>query len=165
MSDSEQLPNTPTNPFDLNQLRDLFELMQEHEVNEVELHDADQCIRVQRGAVSAVPAPIVAQPQALPAATGAPAGGSAADASDDDDRFIYIKSQLVGTFYSRPKPEAEPYVRVGEVVELGSTVCIIEAMKVFNEVEAEISGRVVSILVEDGEHVDYDKPLIKLEKA
>jgi acetyl-CoA carboxylase biotin carboxyl carrier protein len=77
--------------------------------------------------------------------------------------IAYVRSPMVGTFYSRPNPKAEPYVRLGDLVSPESVVCVIEAMKVFNEIPAEVRGRVVAVLVDDEEPVEFGKPLFKVE--
>ena len=97
----------------------------------------------------------------------APAGPTAATAATgpvaDAANIKTILSPMVGTFYARPNPNSEPFVKTGDHVEANTTVCIIEAMKTFNEIPAEIRGKIVAVLVEDGEHVDTDKPLFKVE--
>ncbi|MBI1932777.1 MAG: acetyl-CoA carboxylase biotin carboxyl carrier protein [Ignavibacteriales bacterium] len=82
-----------------------------------------------------------------------------------EDNFHVIKSPIVGTFYRAPAPDADPYVQVGEIVNPGSVLCIVEAMKLMNEIECDIDGKIVQILVEDGTPVEYNQPLFKIEKS
>jgi acetyl-CoA carboxylase biotin carboxyl carrier protein len=93
-----------------------------------------------------------------------PVGGKPT-AVGDGPNIALIKSPMVGTFYTRPNPKAEAYVKVGSKVDTTSTVCIIEAMKVFNEIPAEVRGTIVAILVEDGEAVEFEKPLFKVDTS
>lgn len=86
-------------------------------------------------------------------------------AAADVPGIVVIKSPMVGTFYSRPNPKAEPYVKVGDRVDTTTVVCIIEAMKVFNEIPAEVRGKVTALLCEDGEAVEFDKPLFKVDTS
>ena len=97
------------------------------------------------------------QPQAAPAA--APATPSAKKEEEDDANYVAIKSPMIGTFYRKPSPDKPNYVSVGDEVKNETVVCVIEAMKLFNEIEAEISGKIVKILVDDGSPVEYDQPL------
>ncbi len=83
----------------------------------------------------------------------------------DSPNTVTIKSPMVGTYYSKPNPKAEPFVKVGSKVDVNTPICIIEAMKVFNEIPAEVRGTVTAILVEEGEAVEFDKPLFKVEKS
>lgn len=157
--------------FDVNRIRQLIELMNEHELNEIDLRNADRRIRLRRGAtdvaVLASP-PMANMPMAAPA-VAAPApvapAPTAAPAPVADDKAIFIKSPMVGSFYSRPKPTAASYVKVGDIVQPDTIVCLIEAMKTFNEMPAGISGKVVEVLVKDEEPVDVNKPLFKLIPA
>jgi acetyl-CoA carboxylase biotin carboxyl carrier protein len=146
--------------FELDRIRRLIELMKEHELSEVDLRQAEQRIRLCRGSIAepsvGVPAP------ALPAAAPPPVAAPSS-AAEEDPHIVYIKSPMVGTFYTRANPNAESYVRVGEHIDESTTVCIIEAMKVFNEIPAEISGRIVAVLVDDEEPVDFGRPLFKVD--
>ena len=99
---------------------------------------------------------------AAPAAPLAAASPAPAASSDADSDLLVIKSPMVGTYYERPNPESEPFVKVGQEITAETTVCIIEAMKVFNEIAAEISGTVVSVLVQNEEAVEFGKPLFKV---
>ena len=109
----------------------------------------------------------VPQVQAAPvAAAPAPAAEAPAkEAADDESKYIAIKSPMIGTFYRKPSPDKPLFVNVGDDVNEGSVVCIIEAMKLFNEIEAEVSGKVVKILVEDGSPVEYDQPLFLVDPS
>ena len=152
--------------FDVKKIRELIELMQDHELNEVDLKQADQRIRLRRGpegqpvtyAAPAAAAPVTA---AAPAATSA-AAAPAAPANDDT---ITIDSPTIGTFYSRPKPDAADYVKVGDVITEDTIVCIVEAMKMFNEIPAGVSGKIVEVLVNNEDPVDNNKPLFRVAKS
>ena len=157
--------------FDEARFLRIVELMKEHDLAEVDLRDAEQRICIKRGGMAPAmggqmapgfmpPAYMQPPPAAPPAA--APAAPSAAVEADDSN-LIVIKSPMVGTYYSKPNPKAASYVKVGDHVEPETTICIIEAMKVFNEIPAEISGKVVAILVGDEEPVEFGKPLFRID--
>ncbi|QEG23230.1 Acetyl-CoA biotin carboxyl carrier [Mariniblastus fucicola] len=150
-----------TSIFDISRLRELIELMQEHELNEVDLKQAEQRIRLRRGP-DGVPVAYSAAPAAAPAsAAPAPAAGDSAPAADDNS--VYILSEAVGTFYSKPKPDKPNFVKVGDQVTEDTIVCLIEAMKLFNEVPAGLSGTIKEILVKDGDAVDHGMKLFRVE--
>ena len=105
-------------------------------------------------------------PAATPSApTAASEPAQAAPAAEDASKYVTIKSPMIGTFYRTPNPDAEAFVNVGDNVSVGQTVCIIEAMKLFNEIESEVSGKVVKILVENSSPVEYDQPLFLIDPA
>lgn len=109
-------------------------------------------------------APQVATP--APAPTPAPAAKQAGEAAaEDNSKYITIKSPMIGTFYRRPSPDKPIFVNVGDEVSEGQVVCIIEAMKLFNEIESEVSGKVVKVLVEDNSPVEYDQPLFLVDPS
>jgi acetyl-CoA carboxylase biotin carboxyl carrier protein len=165
--------------IDLAQLERLLSFMSEHGLEEFEYAHGDLRIRLKK----AIAPPLAAPSRALPAArefaspgTAAPveptasesappaaseSSASAPPTSSADDLHV-IKSPIVGTFYAAPNPEAGPFVKLGDTVEAGQTVCIIEAMKLMNEIEADISGEVVRTLVENGQPVEYGEPLFAL---
>ncbi|MDB2686286.1 acetyl-CoA carboxylase biotin carboxyl carrier protein [Mariniblastus sp.] len=147
--------------FEVKKIRELIELMQEHELNEVDLKQADQRIRLRRGPEGQ---PVTyAQPQAAaPPVAAAPTAAAAPVAPADDS--LTIDSPTIGTFYSRPKPEESDYVKVGDVVTEDTIVCIVEAMKMFNEIPAGVSGKIVEVLVKNGDPVDNNKPLFRVAK-
>jgi acetyl-CoA carboxylase biotin carboxyl carrier protein len=145
--------------FDVKRIRRLVELMNEHELAEVDLRQADQRIRIRKGGE-----PIITTSAPRPAESVPPAAGtSPSNAPAADEALLLVKSPMIGTFYSAPSPDAPPYVKVGDHVGPTSTVCTIEAMKVFNEIPAEVSGQVVAVLVENGEPVEFGQPLFKID--
>ena len=146
--------------FDLVRIRDLISLMEECGLSEVDLKQAEQQIRLVRGGLApASPAPAApVQPTPLPAAVPAMPTATA-----DASNINLIKSPMVGTFYSKANPKSEDFVKVGSKVSADTVVCIVEAMKVFNEIPAEVSGTIVEILVRNEEAVDFDRPLFKVD--
>lgn len=152
--------------FDVRRVRRLVELMIEHELTEIDLRQADQRIRLKKGGdqIVTVAAPTAAA-HAVPAAAApsSPAASSAPSTAVDDASIVTIKSPMVGTFYTSPSPEAPPFVKVGDRISAKSTVCVIEAMKVFNEIPSDVSGQVVAVLVDNGEPVEYGHPLFKID--
>jgi acetyl-CoA carboxylase biotin carboxyl carrier protein len=169
--------------IDLGQLERLLSFMSEHGLEEFEYAHGDLRIRLKKAIApqSAAPARVAlpAVPEAavpgLPArpeastegsvSTAAPATSSATPPATPADDLHVIKSPIVGTFYAGPSPEAGPFVKVGDTVAAGQTVCIIEAMKLMNEIEADMSGQVARILVENGHPVEYGEPLFALRPA
>lgn len=157
--------------FDVERIRQLVEMMKEHDLNEVSLKHGDRRIRLRR---KDEPAPVVvsapaAAPGVIPAVAAAPVPAAApatptppAEAVDGDNISV-VTSPMVGTFYSKPNPNAETYVKVGDHVEADTIVCVVEAMKMFNEIPAGISGKVVAVLVKNEEAVDVNKPLFKVD--
>jgi acetyl-CoA carboxylase biotin carboxyl carrier protein len=156
-------PN-PEEVFDIERIRQLVELMEQHGLTEIDLRHEEQRIRLRRGGeeLSAPAAPLPPLPVVNVPPTPVISPGKRAD---DDASIVLIKSPMVGTFYGRPNPEAEPFVKVGTHVSADTTVCIIEAMKVFNEIPAEVSGTIVAILADDEEPVDFGKPLFKVDTS
>jgi acetyl-CoA carboxylase biotin carboxyl carrier protein len=149
--------------FDVKRIRRLVELMNEHELSEVDLRQGDQRIKIRKGHEPVVTVSPAAPPPAA-ATPAAPAPAPAASAAKGDDPNVaVVKSPMVGTYYSSPSPDAAPFVKVGDHVGPSSTVCVIEAMKVFNEIPAEVSGQIVAILVENGEPVEFGQPLFKVD--
>jgi len=155
--------------FDVRKIRRLVELMHEHDLSEMDLRQGDTRIQLRRGGepvASGPPAPPataawgVAPAQAGPAeeATSAPAESPAVE-----EHIALITSPMVGTFYAASDPDAPPYVNVGDHVGPETTVCIVEAMKVFNEIQAQVSGKIAAVLVENGEPVEFGQPMFKVD--
>ncbi len=146
-------------PVDLERLRELAEIATEFDLAELEL-DACGGVRVVRRAAGAP----VAMPASLPPSpihVAAPAE----KATKPAETGTLITSPFVGTFYRAPAPEAPPFVDVGQSVRKGQVVCIVEAMKLMNEIESEFDGKILDILVKNAEHVEYGQPLFRIEKA
>ena len=160
MCAAQRSPDKSVDIFDVKKVRQLIELMQEHDLSELDLKQADNRVRIRRGGeVVAYSAP--AAPVARPAA--AAAEPAAAKEFAADARMLVIKSPMVGTFYKASGPDSAPFVKVGDRIGPEKTVCIVEAMKVFNEIPAGVSGQVVAILVENGAPVEFGQPLIKVD--
>jgi acetyl-CoA carboxylase biotin carboxyl carrier protein len=149
--------------FDVKKVRRLVELMKEHDLAEIDLRQGDQRVRLRRGGEPVITTGGVPMAYASPGqARGAAEGKSTASASSASDLAV-IKSPMVGTFYVASSPDTPPFVKVGDHVGPESIVCIIEAMKVFNEIPAEISGQVAAVLVENGAPVEFGQPLFKVD--
>ncbi|MCA9159708.1 MAG: acetyl-CoA carboxylase biotin carboxyl carrier protein [Planctomycetales bacterium] len=146
--------------FDLARIRDLIALMEESNLSEVDLRQNEQQIRLVRGGVAAAPA---VPPAAIPVPPVATHAVAAPTVVADGGHIKVIKSPMVGTFYSRSSPKAEDFVKVGSKVSTDTVVCIVEAMKVFNEIPAEISGTIVEVLARNEDAVDFDRPLFKVD--
>jgi acetyl-CoA carboxylase biotin carboxyl carrier protein len=150
------------------ELRRLIRLVQRTGIGELEVSAGGRAVRI-----SAVPgtAPAVAvpAPPVAPAQSHGPAGGNAGAgapaAPGKSERFVAITSPMVGTFYRAPAPDADPYVEVGSMVEIGQTVCIVEAMKLMNEIESEVRGRVTELLVENAQPVEFGQKLFLIDPA
>ena len=111
-------------------------------------------------------APVAAAaPAPAPAAAPAPAPAPAPTPAEDTSNLIEVKSPMIGTFYRRPSPDKDVFAEVGDVIKPGDTVCVIEAMKLFNEIEAEVQGKIVKVLVEDNSPVEYDQPLLLIDPS
>lgn len=146
-----------TDVFDMRKVRKLIALMKEHDLTEIDLKQADSAVRIKRGGEvlsHSAPVPLPAAPAAATDAAAPPA---------EDARMVVVKSPMVGTFYQASSPESPPFVKVGDRIGPEKTVCIVEAMKVFNEIPAGVSGQVVAILVENGAPVEFGQPLIKVD--
>jgi acetyl-CoA carboxylase biotin carboxyl carrier protein len=148
--------------MDLRKLKKLIDLVQESGIAELEITEGEDRVRIARGgALSVTPLAAAALPIAAAAAAGAaaPAAPAAAAAAEAAPEGHIVKSPMVGTFYRSPSPDAQPFVEVGATVKAGETVCVIEAMKLMNEIEADASGTIKAILVENGQPVEYGQAL------
>lgn len=147
--------------FDVDRVRSLVELMIEHGLTEIDLRQHGSTVRLKREMQQVVAPSVAVAPPIVSAQAASPAPVAATPADSDADLLV-IKSPMVGTYYSRANPDSDPFIKVGQSITADSTVCIIEAMKVFNEIAAEVSGTIVSILVDDEEPVEFGKPLMKV---
>ena len=153
--------------MDIRKIKKLIELVEESGITELEVQEEEGTVRISRAAPAVAPAAIqyaaapvapVATPAAAPAAAPAEAPAAAAEVSGHQ-----VRSPMVGTFYRSPSPEAKAFVEVGQTVKIGDALCIVEAMKMMNRIEADKAGVVKAILVNDGEAVEFDQPLIVIE--
>ncbi len=154
--------------MDLRKLKKLIDLVQESGIAELEITEGEERVKIVRGGqveVSPAGAPAPVAPSALtaPAAAQAPAQAPPTPESPPAPEGHVVKSPMVGTFYRAPSPDAEPFVEIGDTVKAGQTICIIEAMKLMNEIEADQDGVIRAILVENGQPVEYGEPLIVFE--
>ena len=156
--------------FDLDRIRKLLQLMEKFDVSVINLQNDDESWKIRRGPCVALaapgPAPAYAMPmtpQQTPPAVAAPAAAAPAAAAVAAPAGITINAPTVGTFYSAASPDDAPFVTVGTVVKPDTVICMIEAMKVFNQILAEKSGRIVEILVENGDAVGFGQPLFRIE--
>jgi acetyl-CoA carboxylase biotin carboxyl carrier protein len=154
--------------LDLKAIKQVVELMKRSELSEFELEEEGFKLRLTRkGNEAPQVIQAVAAPAAQPLASAAPAAAPAATESTpaEDPNLSTITSPMVGTFYSAASPESPSFVKVGQKTDADTVVCIIEAMKVMNEIQAELSGTIVECLVENGQAVEYGQPLFKVKKA
>ncbi len=147
--------------MDIRKVKKLIELLEESGVAEIEIKEGEESVRISRHSQQ----PPMMQPAAPAHAPqpAAPAPGEPAPAAAPETRGKTINSPMVGTFYRASSPDASPFVEVGTTVSKGDTICIIEAMKMFNQIEAEVDGTIKDILVENGQPVEYDQPLFVIE--
>lgn len=152
--------------MDLRKIKKLIELLEESQLSEIEIHEGEESVRLIRHSGSA-PGPAAA-PVFAAAPAAAPNPPPAAAEGDSDEPVLpegeLVRSPMVGTFYSSPNPETPPFVKVGSKVSVGDTLCLVEAMKMFNQIEAELAGEVVAVLVEDGQPVEFDEPLFVIRR-
>lgn len=173
--------------MDLNEIQALIKFVSKSGASEVELETKDFKIIIKsegtnkKGAQAVEQQPMVAQmtmpampqmqmPAAMPAQPApapapAPAAEAKKEAQSDDSKYITVKSPMIGTFYRSPSPDKPSFVEVGDVIKPGQTICIIEAMKLFNEIESEVSGKIVKVLVDDSTPVEYDQPLFLVDPS
>lgn len=163
--------------MELNEIQDLIKFVAKSNVSEVELETKGfklvvknklpetQVISVAAPAAAPVVPQIIATPAAAPvAAAPAPAAPvAAAPKAEDTSKFITVKSPMIGTYYSKPAPDKPAFVKEGDVVKPGTVLCVVEAMKLFNEIESEVSGKIVKILLSDKTPIEYDQPMFLID--
>lgn len=157
--------------MELRKLKALVELISQSNIQELEVTEAEGKVRIVKSGAATVPQQVVVQHGSLPVAEAVPAVQAATTAqptaaaapAEPELTGHIVASPMVGTFYRAPNPGAEPFVKIGSQVEVGDTLCIIEAMKIMNEIEADQAGTVKQILSENGEGVEYNQPLIVIE--
>ncbi|MCB0732984.1 MAG: acetyl-CoA carboxylase biotin carboxyl carrier protein [Flavobacteriales bacterium] len=159
--------------MNLKEIQQLVKLISTSNVDVLEIEQGDFHLKIKRNDVkqTVVSAPAMAQPMVsapAPAPAAAPvaeAKPEKAAASEPEAQGVQIKSPMIGTFYRSSSPDKPPFVNVGDEVKVGDTLCIVEAMKLFNEIESEVAGRIVKVLVDDASPVEYDQPLFLIEPA
>ncbi len=171
--------------MDLKTIRNLLKLIAENDVNEVEIEEGDFKIRVKKRPDTIMKegssSMYMGHPQPMEfhlpggAAPASPSAGTpsspqasapeSAAASGADNNYLPVRSPIVGTFYRSPSPESDAFVSVGDTVSKGAVICIVEAMKIMNEIESEHSGKIVKILVDDGQPVEFDQPLFHIDPS
>lgn len=169
--------------LDFNQIQEIIRLVSKHKLSEFVLKEGEFKLVVRNqgnGTENQVISPVVVQAPAQPAVIAAPAPAAvppapvpspkaeaapAAAPAADNGNYLTIKSPMVGTFYRSSSPDKGPFVKIGDAVNNGQTVCIIEAMKLFNEIESDVKGKIVKVLVEDASPVEYDQPLFLVDPS
>ena len=154
--------------MDLRKIKKLIEMLQESDLNEIEVKEGEESVRINRKKESVIHA-------STPISVGQNLNQSSAPLPQTDNSEIengqaaedlnHITSPMVGTFYRKPAPDKEPFIEVGQTVKKGDTVCIIEAMKMMNQVKSEFEGKVIAINIEDGDPVEFGQELISIEKS
>ncbi|QKX17081.1 acetyl-CoA carboxylase biotin carboxyl carrier protein [Microbulbifer sp. YPW1] len=157
--------------MDIRKIKKLIELLEESDIGELEIKEGEESVRISRGTSGAsVQMPQMAMPMMAPAAPAAapvaPAAAPAPAAAESEAESVPaltghpVKSPMVGTFYAASSPGAEPFVKVGQQVKVGDVICIVEAMKMMNQIEADKAGTIEAILADDGQPVEFDQPLV-----
>ncbi|MEM7381710.1 MAG: acetyl-CoA carboxylase biotin carboxyl carrier protein [Bacteroidota bacterium] len=164
--------------MDIKEIQSLIKFVAKSGASEVKLETDDIKITIRTGAtgsgsettyvqqIPVAPAPVAqpAAPQAAPE-TAAEADAAPKAAAEDDSKYITIKSPIIGTFYRKPSPDKPVFVEVGDTITKGDVLCVIEAMKLFNDIESEVAGKVVKVLVEDSSPVEFDQPLFLIDPS
>lgn len=148
--------------MDIRKVKKLIELVEESSISEIEIQEGEDFVRISRHSGQTFTTPMVPGYAAAPQAAAPAAPAPAAAAKPEVESGHSIKSPMVGTFYRSPAPGASAFIDVGKKVKKGDTICIIEAMKMMNQIEADQDGVVEAILVEDGQPVEFDQPLVRL---
>lgn len=149
-------------------LRSLVKIITDTDITEFEIENAEEKILIKRGPDKEYvqfAAPMGSAAPAAPAPVAAPAAAAVAAEPVVDDKYETINSPIVGSFYRKPSPEADAFAEVGAIVEAGQTVCLVEAMKLFNEIEAEFKCKIIEILKDDAAPVEFGEPLFKVERC
>jgi len=152
--------------MDIRKIKKLIELLEESDIGELEIKEGEESVRISRGVSGA--AAQAAAPMYAPPPVQAPAPAAPAPAPAETEEAVpaltghALKSPMVGTYYAAPSPGAEPFVKVGQQVKVGDVICIVEAMKMMNQIEADKAGTIEAILVEDGQPVEFDQPLVTI---
>jgi len=145
--------------MDIRKVKKLIELLEESDIAEIEIHEGEESVRISRTSQIAIPAPVAAPAAAPVAAPAAAPAEISTDSAAPEISGHQVKSPMVGTFYRSPSPDAKPFVEEGDQVSAGDTLCIVEAMKILNQIESDKSGTIKKILVENGEPLEFNQPI------
>jgi acetyl-CoA carboxylase biotin carboxyl carrier protein len=145
--------------MDIRKVKKLIELLEESNINEIEIKEGEESVRISRGAA---PPPVMVAPMSAPAPAAPVAAAAAVEEADSALNGHVVKSPMVGTFYRSPSPSSPMFVEVGQHVKVGDVICIVEAMKMMNQIESDKTGVVEAILVENGQAVEFDQPLVTI---
>lgn len=148
--------------MDLRKIKKLIEMLQESDLNEIEVKEGEESVRINRKKDNVIHSAVAPNVISAPVPQNNDTNQVASEQDDELIGLSHISSPMVGTFYRKPSPDKAPYVEVGQMVKKGDTVCIIEAMKMMNQIEADKSGTIGAILAEDGEPVEFDQPLFTI---
>ncbi len=152
--------------MDIRKVKKLIELLEESNINEIEIKEGEESVRISRGAAVVAAAPAAAPPPpptpVAPVAAVAPAAPAAETPAAPSHTGHVVSSPMVGTFYRSPSPSSPAFIEVGQTVNEGDVVCIVEAMKMMNQIEADKAGVIEAILVENGQPVEFDQPLVTI---
>ena len=161
--------------MDLKEIQNLIKFVSKSGVSEVSMEQGEFKITIKteitagqivmQQPIAAMPTAQIPQAVAPQIATEAPATTNGSDDNDEDSNYVIIKSPMIGTFYRRPSPDKDIFVNVGDTIAPGDVICIVEAMKLFNEIESEISGKIIKILVDDASPVEFDQPLFLVDPS
>ena len=144
--------------MDIRKVKKLIELLEESNINEIEIHEGEESVRISRGSnVVAAPAPVAVAAPVAAAPVAAPVAAAPVAAASNDNAVL---SPVDGKFYRSPSPTSSSFVEVGQTVKVGDPICIVEAMKMMNQIDSDKAGVVEAILVEDGQPVEFDQPLV-----
>ena len=151
--------------MDLRKIKKLIEMLQESDLNEIEVKEGEESVRINRKKDNFVHTSVAPTPIPMEAVQSNTKPSNNLETDEDSSDLSKITSPMVGTFYRKPSPDSDPFVEVGQVVKKGDTVCIIEAMKMMNQVKSQFDGRIIAINVGDGEPVEFDQELISIEES
>ena len=151
--------------MDLRKIKKLIEMLQESDLNEIEVKEGEESVRINRKKDNFVHTSVAPTPIPMEAVQSNTKPSNNLETDENSSDLSKITSPMVGTFYRKPSPDSDPFVEVGQVVKKGDTVCIIEAMKMMNQVKSQFDGRIIAINVGDGEPVEFDQELISIEES
>ncbi|MDO4551344.1 MAG: acetyl-CoA carboxylase biotin carboxyl carrier protein [Planctomycetia bacterium] len=161
---SESLVCGSPEMFDVPKVRRFVQMMKDYDLTELEIHQGETSISLKRGGAAPVLMPSLSAAPVVSHVSSAPAVESSLPLTDKEESpLVEIVSPIVGTFFSKPDPDSSPFVSVGDLVSPEKTVCIVEAMKVFNQIPAKVSGKIVAVLVKDGDPIEYGQAMFKVD--